>query len=66
MCNKCVDCGEPILPKARRKLGYTTCLTCGDKHAKLVNHCVVPMAKSNYIHVRDLQLLKQLNKYANL
>ena len=65
MCNRCVDCQDPILPVARRKLGYKTCLPCGEHRAKNVKHTIVPMAKSNYICVTDPQMLKQLNKYSN-
>lgn len=53
-------CGEQI-PSARVKLGYKTCLVCGEKHAKRVKHCIVPMPKSNYIVVTDSQLLIGLN-----
>jgi len=62
---KCMLCGEKF-SLARAEIGYDTCLKCGDARAHKVNHCVVPMSKSNYIHVRDHQLLKQLNKYANI
>ena len=53
-------CGEQI-PSARVKLGYKTCLVCGEKYAKKVKHCIVPMPKSNYIVVTDSQLLIGLN-----
>ena len=53
-------CGEPV-PTARYQLGYLTCLSCGEKAAKRVRHCVVPMNKSNYIVVSDPSVLAQLN-----
>ena len=61
----CSICGDDIKPIERStKLGITTCMTCGDAMAKEVKHCIVPMAKSNYIVVTDYSLLKGLNKYA--
>jgi hypothetical protein len=41
-----------------------TCLVCGEKQARTFKHCIVPMAKSNYQPITDLNTLKQLNKYA--
>jgi ribosomal protein L37AE/L43A len=63
MQNHCVNCAEPVL-LARWKLGFHTCLACGEKLARAYKHCIVPMAKSNYQPVTDLNTLKQLNKYA--
>lgn len=57
-------CGDDV-PAKRAALGYRTCLSCGDKAAREVRHTVVPMAKSNYVAVTDLEMLKGLNKYAN-
>ena len=37
----CVLCGTRY-PSARLLLGYVTCLSCGDKDAKRVKHCIVP------------------------
>lgn len=59
----CINCSDDVQPK-RWHLGYKTCLACGDKLAKQFKHCIVPLAKSNYQPVTDLQVLKQLNKYA--
>lgn len=61
----CVSCYGERVPPARAKLGYKTCLSCGDKHAKNTRHTIVPMSKSNYVVVTDRELLKGLNKYAN-
>ena len=58
--NLCVKCGGHIL-QARYKLGYKTCLACGDKQAKAVKHTIVPMPKSNYIVVTDMEMLVGLN-----
>jgi ribosomal protein L37AE/L43A len=60
MTYQCVDCGNDIAD-ARYQLGYKTCLSCGEKHALNYKHCIVPMPKSNYIVVTDLELLKGLN-----
>lgn len=53
-------CGDDIAPE-RARLGYKTCLKCGEKAARQVKHCVVPMPKSNYILVTDYSLLVGLN-----
>ena len=57
---QCLECGDDIAD-ARYALGYKTCLECGEKHALQYKHCIVPMPKSNYIVVTDLELLKGLN-----
>lgn len=56
----CVVCNSQY-NRARLDLGYVTCLSCGEKDAKRVKHCVVPMHKSNYIPVTDPKLLIQIN-----
>lgn len=58
--NLCVTCADEV-SLARWKLGYHTCLKCGEKLAKQYKHCIVPMPKSNYIVVTDHSLLKGLN-----
>lgn len=37
----CTTCGDDF-PAARRALGYTTCLPCGDYQARLVRFTVMP------------------------
>jgi len=61
----CVNCADDV-PLARWKLGYHTCLSCGEKLAKERKHTVVPLAKSNYVPVTDPNMLKQLNKYSRI
>ena len=61
----CDKCGKPV-NRYRYEIGYTTCKPCGETQARQVRHCIVPMAKSNYIVVTDRELLKQLNKYARV
>jgi hypothetical protein len=58
---QCVYCATQVLP-ARAALNYETCLPCGEKQAKKVKHCIVPMHKSNYIVVSDITLLAQLTR----
>jgi len=52
-------CGN-LFPAARWRLGYTTCLPCGDKQARAVTFCTVPMNKSNYVVVSNAAELKML------
>jgi len=67
--HSCHDCGNEV-PNARAAYCKTqnaftptpiTCLKCGEIRAKQVKHCIVPMPKSNYIVVTDMQLLIGLN-----
>lgn len=60
----CPECGGYV-DHRRVKLGYKLCLDCGDIAARKHRHTIVPMAKSNYVVVTDIDLLKGLNKYAN-
>ena len=56
----CRECGD-LFPAARAKLGYTSCLECGDWQAKQVSWAVVPLNKSNYVPVTNLAELAMLN-----
>ena len=56
----CKHCDNDIAD-ARYALGYKTCLLCGEQEARSYKHTFVPMPKSNYIVVTDLELLKGLN-----
>lgn len=58
---ECILCGDTIQPRRRAELGYKVCLPCGDKQARSVTRCVVPMHKSNYILVTDPADLKGIN-----
>lgn len=60
LCNKCFG---GYVPHARYKLGYSTCLSCGDLQAreKASKRTIAPMDKSNYMFITDLEMLKQLN-----
>lgn len=57
---ECTECGDYVAI-LRWRLGYRTCLACGEEEAKRVRHTVAPMPKSNYILITDLSLLKGLN-----
>lgn len=56
----CVECGG-FIAHARYRLGYKICLECGEVRAKEVRHCTAPINKSNYMYIRNPELLKQLN-----
>ena len=53
-------CGNEIADE-RIAIGYHVCLKCGEQNALNYKHTIVPMPKSNYIVVTDLELLKGLN-----
>lgn len=57
----CTECYAERVPPARARLGYKTCLSCGEKQAAKVKHTVAPLNKSNYMLFTDASLLKQLN-----
>ena len=60
----CRLCDEQY-PTARWALGYKHCIPCAETEMVTPTRTIVPMAKSNYILVTDLNLLKGLNKYAH-
>lgn len=53
-------CGESISIQ-RAKLGYRTCLSCGELEASTKKQCVVPMHKSNYVYVSNIEMLQGIN-----
>lgn len=63
----CVECGKPY-PAARARLGYKTCLQCGEHGAEQVRKswCVIQeYGKGNYQLVTPqtaMQSLKQTNQ----
>jgi predicted nucleic acid-binding Zn-ribbon protein len=57
---QCIECGEHY-QDARKQLGYKTCLLCGEQNSKKVVRTVVPLSKSNYVLITDLELLKGIN-----
>jgi ribosomal protein L37AE/L43A len=58
--NHCIECDDYV-PVLRWRLGYHTCLKCGEVQARQVKHTVAPMPKSNYILITDHSLLRGLN-----
>ena len=61
----CVRCDEAV--DARRwALGIHLCMRCGEEQAKRRVRCVVPLHKSNYILVTDLEDLKGINNKGGL
>ena len=58
------ECGNEF-PPGRAKLGYTTCLDCGDQAAHAVERTVAPINKSNYVLISDTADLRGLNPKAN-
>lgn len=56
----CKDCYDPF-PVERFRLGYTTCLTCGDTAARSVVFTTAPINKSNYMLITNVTELAQLN-----
>jgi ribosomal protein L37AE/L43A len=58
--NLCIKCGDHVLD-ARYRLGYTTCLKCGEVIAKETKHTIAPMHKSNYMVITNRDDLKGLN-----
>lgn len=56
----CNQCGDGYSPR-RKELGYTTCLSCGDKQARTVSWVTAPLSKSNYVVITNHEELKMLN-----
>jgi ribosomal protein L37AE/L43A len=56
----CVVCGGYVAHE-RYKLGYKTCIQCGEAAAREKKHTIAPINKSNYMYISDLSQLKQLN-----
>jgi hypothetical protein len=59
----CPSCHIEDIPLPRYRLGYRTCLTCGEEAAKQTRKgwTICPLPKSNYMLFTDLSLLKGLN-----
>jgi ribosomal protein L37AE/L43A len=63
--NLCIKCVDHVL-HARYRLGYTTCLKCGEAIAKETKHTIAPMHKSNYMVITNREDLKGLNNKGGL
>jgi hypothetical protein len=57
----CTHCYAVRVEPQRRHMTRPTCLPCGEEIAKQRKHTIVPMPKSNYIVVTDMELLVGLN-----
>lgn len=57
----CTGCYGVRVEPPRLRLGYRTCMNCGETAARAVKHTVAPLNKSNYIFIGDPITLKQLN-----
>ena len=62
---ECMICGDEFA-LARWSIGYKTCLPCGDEAAAGVRRTVVPLHKSNYMMVTDMDDLKGINNKGGL
>lgn len=56
----CVHCSDDVQPQ-RWRLGYHTCLPCGESVAREHKHTIVPMHKSNYVPIYNLKDLVGIN-----
>jgi hypothetical protein len=63
--NLCIKCGDHVLD-ARYRLGYSTCLKCGEVEAKQRKHTIAPMHKSNYMVITNKLDLQGLNNKGGL
>ena len=62
----CTTCYAERVPPARAKLGYRSCMTCGDKNARAIKHTIAPMHKSNYMLFTNMEDLKGINNKGGL
>jgi hypothetical protein len=61
----CKFCNS-LIAVGRHDLGYSTCMPCGQVQAQKVSHTIVPMHKSNYMVISDLEDLKGINNKGGL
>lgn len=61
-CSICTD----IFSAQRAKAGYRICMPCGDSLARSTVRTVVPMHKSNYMMITDMDDLKGINNKGGL
>lgn len=62
----CTSCYAQRVPPARARLGYKTCMDCGDAIAKSTVRTVAPLHKSNYMLITDRADLVGLNNKGGL
>ena len=63
--NHCRNCGDDV-PIARWSLGFKFCMPCGEKLARQKKHTLVPMHKSNYMMITNMEDLKGINNKGGL
>ena len=66
MKSECIECGDSFNPK-RFKLGYRTCIECGEEIAQIEmvrkSRCVAPAYnKGAYMYVTSSQMAKDLGR----
>ena len=66
MTAECIECGDDFSPK-RYKLGYRTCIECGEKKAQIEilrkSRCIAPAYnKGAYMYVTSSQMAKDLGR----
>lgn len=61
----CSRCGDTYSAK-RANAGYHLCMPCGEDDAMLRTRTIVPMHKSNYMLITDLDDLKGINNKGGL
>jgi len=57
----CMSCYAVRVEPPRAKGLRPTCMACGERAARKVQHTIAPLNKSNYILISNLEELKQLN-----
>ena len=61
MSYQCVRCGDDV-DERRYKLGYHTCLFCGEEEARNYKHTVaIPYNKGAYQYISNSEELKMTN-----
>ena len=66
MKSECIECGDDFNPK-RFKLGYRTCIECGEEIAQIEmvrkSRCIAPAYnKGAYMYVTSSQMAKDLGR----
>jgi len=61
----CRHCDEQYSTE-RWRLGYKLCMPCGEKLSKDTVRTIVPMHKSNYMMITDMEDLKGINNKGGL
>lgn len=56
----CSRCGDTYSAK-RANAGYRLCMLCGEAESRHTRHTIVPLHKSNYLLITDLEDLKGIN-----